>query len=491
MTSDIRTYRARSLQEAIALVRQDLGPDASVLHTRKVEVGRLPWTRQRQIEVTASSSIEAPTRFEQREQESLGPELPLPDSGESQARQPHAREPHAPAEAFPTEAYQRETYQPNTDTPSANESPGDASSPGGRRAEQPQAPLWDFDAYRDRVQSVVARDLQSLRADAADRGESRTFDEGSGLDLEGVDAAGLDTIASDIASDTVQADTVQSDTVQSDTVQADAVELDAPASHEKPVDERLFELLVDAEFDEASARVLAADATGELKADASLNTALRELQANLAERLPVAEPFGVDRTRPQTIALVGPTGVGKTTTVAKLAADFSLKQQLRVGLITLDTYRIAAVDQLQTYAEIIDLPMQVAHSSEALATMLHQMRDYDVILLDTAGSSPRDEQRINELRTVLEQAEVEEVCLVLSCTAGGRSNRRAAEQFRAVGASSLILTKLDEADTLGGLFSTLRNGELSIRYLTDGQNVPDDIQNASAERLAERIVRSI
>ncbi|MGH7138664.1 MAG: flagellar biosynthesis protein FlhF, partial [Pirellulales bacterium] len=182
--------------------------------------------------------------------------------------------------------------------------------------------------------------------------------------------------------------------------------------------------------------------------------------------------------------LVGPTGVGKTTTIAKLAANFRLRDKRRVGLITVDTYRIAAVEQLRTYADIIDLPMQVVATAGEMRQVVRGMADLDLILLDTAGRSPKDEVKLQELAEVLAEAQPDEVHLVLSSVANSSVLARTAERFAAVGTTALILTKLDEAAGLGNLLPLLRDGALPLSYLTNGQNVPDDIAPADARRLA-------
>jgi flagellar biosynthesis protein FlhF len=205
--------------------------------------------------------------------------------------------------------------------------------------------------------------------------------------------------------------------------------------------------------------------------------------------IPVAGPIRpVPGTR-RIVALVGPTGVGKTTTVAKLAANLKLTQGARVGLITVDTYRIAAVEQLRTYAEIIDLPLAVANSPAEMRRAIEGLGDVDLVLIDTAGRSPRDEVKIRELAEFLQQARPDEVYLVLSAVAGERSLRSALERFSTVQVDRLILTKLDEADSLGGLLSVLGLSSRPVSYITTGQGVPDDIEPASRKRLARLILK--
>jgi flagellar biosynthesis protein FlhF len=188
------------------------------------------------------------------------------------------------------------------------------------------------------------------------------------------------------------------------------------------------------------------------------------------------------------VALVGPTGVGKTTTIAKLAANYRLKEKHNVGLITVDTYRIAAVEQLRTYADIIDLPMQVVSTPREMREAVRRLESLDLILMDTAGRSPRDEIKIQELKSFLTEAAADEVHLVLSSVAGARTLEQTTERFASVGTTALILTKLDEATGLGNLLPLLRTSQLPLSYLTNGQNVPDDIETADTGRLARLVL---
>jgi flagellar biosynthesis protein FlhF len=205
--------------------------------------------------------------------------------------------------------------------------------------------------------------------------------------------------------------------------------------------------------------------------------------------IPVAPPIQAIPGTRRVVALVGPTGVGKTTTVAKLAANFKLARGARVGLVTVDTYRIAAVEQLKTYAEIIDLPLAVVNDPVEMPRALDEMGAVDLVFIDTAGRSPRDEVKIRELAEFLLQARPDEVHLVLSAVAGQRSLRAAVERFAMVQVDRLILTKLDEADSLGGLLAVLGLSNRPVSYLTTGQAVPDDIEPAEPKRLARLILR--
>jgi len=188
------------------------------------------------------------------------------------------------------------------------------------------------------------------------------------------------------------------------------------------------------------------------------------------------------------VALIGPTGVGKTTTLAKLAANLKLKERHRVGMITLDTYRIAAVDQLKRYADIIGAPLRVVSGADDLREAADSMSDCDFILIDTAGRSPNDTLKLNELRGILAAIEPDEVHLVLSATASERCLDLAVSRFGEVRTDKVIFTKLDEAANVGVLLNVVRKLNKSLSYITTGQDVPDDIEVGTGRRLAELIL---
>jgi flagellar biosynthesis protein FlhF len=213
----------------------------------------------------------------------------------------------------------------------------------------------------------------------------------------------------------------------------------------------------------------------------------------LTEHIPVAPPGQAklekkDDGRPTTIALIGPTGVGKTTTLAKLAASYKLQQKKNVGLITCDTYRIAAVDQLTTYAKIIGVPLRVARTPEEMRIAVGEFAGCDVILIDTAGRGQRDAQRLGELRELINAANPHEVHLVLSSTANEKVLLSEAEAFAALGAEKIVLTKLDEAVSFGMLVNVLRTVGKRLSFVTTGQEVPDDFELGDAKRLAELVL---
>ena len=269
----------------------------------------------------------------------------------------------------------------------------------------------------------------------------------------------------------------------------------APVDRFTTADIQLCADLVEADIDESLARELVQSTISSDEVDSSeqdlgqrRDLVRQAIAGGISIQGEIELPEETPASGGRVVALVGPTGVGKTTTIAKLAANFRLRERRKVGLITVDTYRIAAVEQLKTYANIIDLPMEVVSSERELRSALDRLSHLDLILMDTAGRSPQSESELEDLGSILNVAQPDEVHLVLSVAAGSRTLVRTAERFAPVGTTSLILTKLDESLGLGNLIPVWRDVPLPLSYVTNGQNVPDDILTADANWLAEQIV---
>ncbi len=188
------------------------------------------------------------------------------------------------------------------------------------------------------------------------------------------------------------------------------------------------------------------------------------------------------------IALIGPTGVGKTTTIAKLATRFRLQQGRRVALITADTYRIAAVDQLQKYAELVDASFYVASTKQQMRDTIASIQDVDVVLIDTAGRSRTDVDRIQETGEIVAVAEPTERHLVLSAATSLTATRRAADSFMVTNCDRVIVTKLDEAVSFGEIITVLSELQLPVSWCTNGQDVSANIEPAKMERLVKSLL---
>lgn len=192
------------------------------------------------------------------------------------------------------------------------------------------------------------------------------------------------------------------------------------------------------------------------------------------------------------IAFVGPTGVGKTTTLAKLAAKFSLVHRKKVTLVTSDTYRIAATEQLKTYGRIMGIPVEVANSSDDIEEIITKHKGVDLVLLDTAGRSPSNNEQLDELKLFISKSQPDEIHLVLSSTTKYYDMIRIIECFGlAVPINRMIFTKLDETRFYGAFLNLMNNFQIPLSYYATGQNVPDDLEVAEVNSLSDRIVRSL
>ncbi|MBN1493496.1 MAG: flagellar biosynthesis protein FlhF [Candidatus Omnitrophica bacterium] len=211
---------------------------------------------------------------------------------------------------------------------------------------------------------------------------------------------------------------------------------------------------------------------------------LKKTVCNMLKR---SDPIVVNKPGKR-VAFIGPTGVGKTTTIAKLAANFALQQGKKVGLITIDTYRIAAVEQLRIYADIINIPLEVVLTVYEMKKALEKLKHCDLILIDTAGRSQNNKMQMSELKAFLDVIDPDETHLVLSTITNYQNVMDTIEKFNDLHFDKLLFTKLDEAVNFGLILSIITKVSKSMSYLTMGQNVPDDIEIGDSRYVAELLL---
>jgi len=252
-----------------------------------------------------------------------------------------------------------------------------------------------------------------------------------------------------------------------------------------------FKAMVQAGVDDKVAKEFAQVLNLEFKGEELEDAALvdRTLIRMLSKKIPVRHPSKSIEGRARIIALVGPTGVGKTTTIAKLVTSYRYWGKSDTALVSADTYRVAAIEQLKTFAAIAGLPMEAVYQPAAMKNVLDRHSGRDAIFIDTAGRSQVDKEKLDELETFLTAAEPDEVLLCLSVTTRLEDQLDVVERYRRLKPTGIVFTKLDEGSGPGIILSTLVRVKLPLTYLTCGQNVPDDIITAEPARLAELILK--
>ena len=217
-------------------------------------------------------------------------------------------------------------------------------------------------------------------------------------------------------------------------------------------------------------------------------SAVEVMEQILKQYLGEAAPIKLKRFKRQVILFAGPTGVGKTTSLAKLAAIYSINHHAKVGIVTTDTYRIAAVEQLKTYAEILELPISVAYTPDEVADCLKEHEDKDVVFIDTAGKSPNDRTLETEITQLIKHSQADEVHLVLSATTSFAGCLNVLNTYSFLRDFKLLFTKMDETDTWGTILNLKFLSDKPLSYMSSGQNVPDDIEVADMRKIIKRLI---
>lgn len=223
----------------------------------------------------------------------------------------------------------------------------------------------------------------------------------------------------------------------------------------------------------------------------SVDVILSNVYQKLILRFGQPKTIDLSGSKPKILFFVGPTGVGKTTTIVKIASKYKVEYDKKVAFITADTYRIAATEQLQVYANILDAPMAIAYSQAELNDSIAKFEDYDLVFVDTAGFSHKNEKQRNDMKTLLGGVSEEynkEVYLVLSATTKYMDLLDIVDSYREIADYKLIFTKLDETTTYGNLLNIKLYSGADLSYTTNGQNVPDDIELFDTQKIVKKLL---
>lgn len=255
----------------------------------------------------------------------------------------------------------------------------------------------------------------------------------------------------------------------------------------------VYNKLIDNEVDEAYANQIVGEVEKSLNKEAPLDNVLAAVYQKIILKLGEPVVIETQENHKKVIFLVGPTGVGKTTTIAKLASTLKLNKKAKVALMTSDTYRIAAVEQLRTYANILDIPLTVIYTEDEVPDALKKLEDYDIVLVDTAGRSHKDAEQCEEVFRLVNAVDSttdleKDVYLVVSATTKYRDLVRITKTYEPLGDYKIIFTKLDETFGYGNIINIAMLTGKAMSYTTFGQNVPDDIDVINVQDIAKQLL---
>jgi flagellar biosynthesis protein FlhF len=442
----VKTFQAPSMAEALRMVKSELGPDAMILSTKKETTdGVLGMFSKQVYRVTAAID---PTQ------------KPSP---------PPATPPVVKREAPVRERTAREEMESSMLAPLARELRG----------------------LRDMVDALTRREEESRAAGKAAKEAEPAEAPDSGINLSNIPRSDLDNIKklllATLAKSREGGDTVDK-AAQEPTESERSNELEPSGKKQTTEYAPLAQELADSGI--ASARIgTILDTIRMLPHQNDGTTDKGRLGDAFGHLISFAGTLKLKQNAPRVIALVGPTGVGKTTTTAKLAAMYALNHGNQVALITMDIFRVGAVEQLKTYSRIMGIPLEVASTPRELEKAFEKHSSCDLIFIDTAGRSHKDKEKLDEMRTFLENKVPIDVYLCLSATTKDRELEEILHRFSIFQISKLVFTKIDECESFGNIVNLLMKDNLPIAYFTTGQRVPEDIEVATPEKLADMFIR--
>ena len=283
---------------------------------------------------------------------------------------------------------------------------------------------------------------------------------------------------------------------QDETVSEEDKESGAGVPDKEPTEQEkfvrlLYNTMLENEVEEKYANQIIDETDKNRKANLPFDYILANVYQKMILKFGKAEGITPAEEGPKILIFMGPTGVGKTTTIAKIASHFAVEEKKRIAMLTADTYRIAAAEQLRTYANILEVPFRVLYTEEELKTAISDFKDYDYIFVDTSGHSHQNEELLEKMKKLLAaaaEAGETQAFLVLSTTTKYRDLQKISSSYKEISDYQLILTKLDETSTLGCLLNLKLFTDAGIAYVTCGQNVPNDIEQFDPQKAVKQLL---
>lgn len=472
------------MQEALKVIKRELGPEAIILSTKHIKSG-FGLMSKASVEVTAAiaekelrKKAAAEKNLPQEVKEKIWDskaskqaeiyndyfEKQLKRAGKDQVQLSNkapAKQAQARSAALPPASQQLAARAPVSQAPVAPSGPV-ASANRERRYidiadDDAPAPSRDAPAY-SRAGSGDSLQVKSLQADI-EQLKSMVVELASGATAR--DGATRDEIDQDLSDEMIKA---LQDLVAGGVEKKLARHLVRTAAFELSPEQQRDEALIQEKIAEQMMNeIQVADLLGNIGASSGHSTCA-------------------------VVTLVGPTGVGKTTTIAKIASLAILEKKLRVGLINLDSYKVAAADQLNTYAKIMNVPFRSVNTKEELNQAIYDFASLDLVLIDTTGRSQKDQESLLQLRHMLNGIERSRNVLMISATTKDSDIHEVVSRFKLFNPAGLVFSKLDETSVYGCIYNVQRRSGLPLLYFTVGQRVPEDIEKASGERLVDLIV---
>ena len=279
--------------------------------------------------------------------------------------------------------------------------------------------------------------------------------------------------------------------VDKDTIKEDTKKKEKTASKNLACIQLIYNQLILNEVDEKYANQIISEIEGTLKKDSSMDNILSSIYQKIVLKLGQPTTINLKGNTPKYVFFIGPTGVGKTTTIAKIASKFKVEEKAKVAFLTSDTYRIAAVEQLRTYANILGIPLKVVYNIDEMKQSRKEYSEFDIVFVDTAGRSHRNKNQRDDIESLIKAIpeNEREIYLVLSATTKYRDLVNITEAYSEMVGYNLIFTKLDETSSVGNLFNIRMLTNAPLSYATFGQDVPDDIDRIDPQSIAKQLLR--